>query len=332
MAKVSVIIPVYNVAPYLHKCLDSICNQTYKNLEILCIDDASTDNSLSILQAFEQKDKRITIYRHKINGKWASKARNTGLENATGKYIYFLDSDDWIDNDYIEKMVEKIEQTNANLVINSSICKEYNDSKCFLNFDFLNEDITYLPAEIVNQKLPPSVWSRIFRKSFIDRYGIRFPEGLLGQDMYFCAAVELLQDNIPVFKGPNYHYNNSFNSAMKQKERGFHYLQVYNHIYDYMNEHRLLNKMNIRLFGAEGTIIDSEEKFVFTKNYFNKIKNIINEAPYIYNDFDMFFFNIIQTTASYNDFKEEYNSNISLAYIKSKKIVCIKRGTNEQKS
>lgn len=328
MPKVSVIIPVYNVEPYLPKCLDSVINQTYKDLEIIGIDDASTDNSLNILKTFATKDKRIKIVCHSQNGKWASKARNTGLDNATGEYIYFIDSDDWIDNDYIEKMVEQLEQSNANLVINSSICKEDQKSKQIFNCDFLNADITYLTPDIVNQKIPPSVWSRIYRKSFIDKYKIRFPEGLLGQDMYFSVTTELLENNILVFKGPYYHYTNTLNSAMKQKDRGVHYLHVYNHIYDFMKEHQLLNKTKIRLFGAEGTNINSEENFSFTKKYFNKIKDVVTKNIDIYNNFDVFFFDIIQKSNNYEEFLKTYHPNISLAYIKTKKLISAQRGKN----
>ena len=92
---ISVIVPVYNVENYLGKCLDSLINQTYKDIEIICINDGSTDNSLNILREYEQMDSRIIIIDQKNGG--LSNARNIGLKEAAGEYIMFVDSDDWID-------------------------------------------------------------------------------------------------------------------------------------------------------------------------------------------------------------------------------------------
>ena len=92
---VSVIIPVYNVEQYLSKCLDSVINQTFKNIEIICINDGSTDNSLKILNEYAMADKRIIVINQENSGVYA--ARNKGLQIANGKYISFVDSDDWIE-------------------------------------------------------------------------------------------------------------------------------------------------------------------------------------------------------------------------------------------
>ena len=102
MTKISVIIPVYNSEKFLKKCLDSIINQTLNDIEIICIDDGSTDKSLRILNNFADKDNRITIINQKNSG--PSAARNKGIENAKGEYIGFVDSDDWIDLDFYEKL------------------------------------------------------------------------------------------------------------------------------------------------------------------------------------------------------------------------------------
>ena len=92
--KISVIIPVYNVEKYLRECLDSIVNQTFKDIEIICVDDGSTDKSLEILREYEQKDKRIIVISQPNKG--VSTARNIGMQQATGKYMMFVDSDDYI--------------------------------------------------------------------------------------------------------------------------------------------------------------------------------------------------------------------------------------------
>lgn len=102
MVKVSIIVPVYNVEKFLEKCLDSLVNQTLHDIEIICINDGSTDKSLEILKSFANKDKRITVIDKQNEG--PSVARNVGLEKAQGEYIGFVDSDDWVDLDFYEKL------------------------------------------------------------------------------------------------------------------------------------------------------------------------------------------------------------------------------------
>ena len=116
---ISIIIPIYNVEKYLEKCLDSILNQTYKNLEIILIDDGSTDNSPNICNSYCEKDKRIKII-HK-NNEGVSSARNKGIELSTGKYIVFIDSDDYVSNEHIEVLYDCIISNNVDLVISNLI-------------------------------------------------------------------------------------------------------------------------------------------------------------------------------------------------------------------
>ncbi len=113
-ALISVIIPVYNVEEYLSECIDSVLNQTYENYEIILVNDGSTDSSGEICDEYVEKDERITVIHQKNGG--PSITRNTGLENANGKYIYFLDSDDYIENNSLELLVNTAESNNADLV------------------------------------------------------------------------------------------------------------------------------------------------------------------------------------------------------------------------
>ena len=115
---ISVIIPVYNVEKYLRDCLNSVINQTYKDLEIICINDGSKDNSLSILEEYAKKDKRIIIINKENAG--VSAARNDGIEKSTGEYLFCLDSDDYIDKDFLEVFYNNAKQNNSDLVILSN--------------------------------------------------------------------------------------------------------------------------------------------------------------------------------------------------------------------
>lgn len=122
---VTIVIPCYNAEKYIEKCLDSVINQTYKNLEIICVNDGSTDNTLKILENYAQKDNRIVIVNQSNNG--LSGARNSGMKKATGEYIIFVDGDDWIDLDTCEIALSKCIDKNVDLVIWNYV-KEYGNS------------------------------------------------------------------------------------------------------------------------------------------------------------------------------------------------------------
>ena len=113
--KISIIVPVYNVEKYLERCLDSLINQTLKDIEIICINDGSTDNSSEILKEYAKKDSRIIIINQ--NNQGISVARNNGMNKAKGKYIGFVDSDDWVDLDFFEKLYKAAEKHNAQIAV-----------------------------------------------------------------------------------------------------------------------------------------------------------------------------------------------------------------------
>lgn len=123
---VSIIIPVYNAESYLERCLNSAISQTYSNIEVICVNDGSKDNSLKIIQEFEKKDKRVKLI-NKMNA-GVSAARNDGIKNASGDYIIFVDADDWIDSKTIETSLEYANEYNAELVKYACV-QEFNDSK-----------------------------------------------------------------------------------------------------------------------------------------------------------------------------------------------------------
>ena len=118
--KISIIIPVYNVEKYLRECLDSCTNQTLKDIEIICIDDCSPDKSIQILEEYQQKDSRIKIFRHEEN-KNLGAARNTGLKNATGEYIWFVDSDDYIDTKACQILYDAIKEFDVDMLCFSAL-------------------------------------------------------------------------------------------------------------------------------------------------------------------------------------------------------------------
>ena len=139
MPKVTVVVPVFNVEKYLHQCIESLLNQTYRNLEIILVDDGSTDNSGAICDKYRQKDQRIKVI-HKCN-QGLGFARNSGMKETTSDYITFMDSDDYADEDMIEELMRPIIDENADTVIGGF--KKVNDEKKILFIDSYNKK-TYL--------------------------------------------------------------------------------------------------------------------------------------------------------------------------------------------
>ncbi len=192
MSKVSVVIPVYNSSQYLPQCLDSLLKQTYQNMEILCVNDGSTDGSLEILEQFAQKDERIKIFTKENEGKGAASARNMGLANATGKYVHFLDSDDFFEPNMFEEMVGKAEKTDADVVICRVDCYDDMNKRIIGNFNSIN--FQYIPdkdpfsykdcPEHIFQIGDLVTWNKLYRKELLDKYDLKFESIPISDDQY----------------------------------------------------------------------------------------------------------------------------------------------------
>ena len=190
MPKVSVIIPVYNTEKYIPKCLDSVCNQTLSDIEIICINDCSTDNSLKVLEEYAQKDNRIKIINFEQN-KGAAIARNTGIDNAQGEYIGFIDSDDYPDIDFYEKLY------NAAIQENADVAKGTYKSAQTGHFD-----------EILNEKIKTNKMnfayeycSAIFKKDLLIKNDIHFPELSDMEDPVFAFKSAIHANKVIVLDG-----------------------------------------------------------------------------------------------------------------------------------
>ena len=191
---ISVIIPVYNVEKYLYVCLNSILKQTYQDFEIICIDDASTDSSLEILKYFEKKDSRIKVLKNDSN-KGQGYSRNRGLELAQGKYISFLDGDDWLSPDAFEILIQKAEQDNLDLLMFKNIVyyEEHHDFgfERYYDMEFMNkfENQIFTHWDLDKTKLfamTNGSVNKFYLKSFLDENNIRFPnENLIHEDNPF---------------------------------------------------------------------------------------------------------------------------------------------------
>jgi len=182
--KISVIIPVYNVAQYLRQCLDSVISQSYKNIEIILVNDGSTDNSLSICEEYLHKDSRILLL-NKTNG-GLSDARNFGLPKATGDYIWFVDSDDWIVSDAIEILVANLSKLKCE-VLGFSFISYFEDTNQFSEITYSQSIGLTTGNDYIKQSefFFPSVWSHIYSSDFLEKQQLTFKVNQLHEDDYF---------------------------------------------------------------------------------------------------------------------------------------------------
>lgn len=221
---ISVIIPVYNVEKYIRKCLDSVVNQTYKNLEIIIVDDGSPDKCGSIIDEYADNDKRIKVI-HKANG-GLSAARNDALRIATGDWIAFVDSDDWCETDMYEKVICKAEEENADIVIFNPF-RNYTDREEILQafpYEFVTEDRDFihgLQLSALTKHLTPLStkwsqgfpWDKLFKRSLIYDNNLIFDEGVkANEDVIFDIRAFQFAKKIAYVNETLYHYRDNPNS------------------------------------------------------------------------------------------------------------------------
>ena len=195
--KITVIVPVYNVENYLEKCLDSLINQTYKNLEIIVINDGSTDNSGEICQEYAQKDNRI-VYVEKENG-GLSEARNVGLDKMTGSYVTFIDSDDWAELDYVEILYKKIIEYQADISVGNYYSYNEDEETYYFHiygdsyYEKVYDNISIFENLYESQEMKSfaliSAWGKLYKAKLFDY--LRFEKGKLGEDGYFNQKMYL---------------------------------------------------------------------------------------------------------------------------------------------
>ena len=246
---VSIVIPIYNVEKYIEKCLDSVIKQTYKNIEIILVDDGSPDNCGKICDSYANNDKRIQVI-HKENG-GLSDARNVGIERANGKYITFVDSDDYIELDYIEYLYTLIKKYNTKI----SLCKVnvvYNEKDTNLQRD-KNNEIDYKWTKV--QTLEDILYAKNFdvsayAKMYLteDFKNIRYPKGKLFEDNDTTYKLIDKNDYVAVGFEKKYNYiirNNSITRANFKKEQ-LYLIEASDNMCSYLSKYEQLKKATYR--------------------------------------------------------------------------------------
>lgn len=218
---ISIIVPVYNAEKYIRKCVDSILSQTFKDFELILVNDGSTDKSDSVCEKYAEYDNRVKVF-HKPNG-GAGSARNFGLEKASGDWVMFVDADDWIERECLQ-VCSKYIDNNIDLIVFS--CNWTADSRlperaCFTPSDF--KDI--LPLYI-DKVIFTSPWCKLFRRNKINELHLRFNEKLLsfGEDTLFVFEYLKNIKSMQLLSNELYHYEikNNQNSLSKKKDLDWH--------------------------------------------------------------------------------------------------------------
>lgn len=226
--KISIIIPVNNLENYIRKSLDSVVKQTLKEIEIICVDDGSTDSSLKIIKEFAKNDSRIILLEEETKGQ--AFARNVGIERATGEYIGFVDGDDWVDHSMFEKMYENAKRLNSEITMCSTkVFDEYKQSLSEDNdyynlniFDKSFDDKTFSHLDIPELILDVNVavWNKIYSREFLQKINAKFKEGYIYEDLPFFYETFLKAEKVSLIRDFLYFYRtNRFGSTMSNVKR-----------------------------------------------------------------------------------------------------------------
>ncbi len=205
MVKVSIIVPVYNTEKFLEKCLRSLISQTLKEIEIICVDDGSVDNSLNIIKKFAKEDSRIKVIEQENKKQGA--ARNNGTKIAKGEYIGFVDSDDWVDIDYYEKMYIAAKKYDSDIALATNIRIGNGKTKKRVNIK-KEEFYTDLQSkfDVCNQWKNPCPTNKIYRLSMLKENNVTWPEGCYCEDKLFTVQAVYWANGVVTVPNVNYYY------------------------------------------------------------------------------------------------------------------------------
>lgn len=272
MIKVSIIVPVYNVEAYLAKCLDSLVNQTLKEIEIIVVNDGSPDNSKKIIDTYSNKYDNIHAFDKENGG--LSDARNFGIKKAKGEYIAFVDSDDYVDTSMYEKMYNKAKSGNYDMVV-CDLNYVYDD-RVMRAYSNVKEDTEKIKEVMLN--IYPAAWNKIFKRELLS--DIKFKRGIWFEDVEFIYRLLPHVKNIGVVNEPLYQYLQRDGSITRKKDmRIYNYIDNMNSIMDYYKDNDLyleykkeLEYIYVRYIYAtfirQATIFDYDE-------YLNAVKRAI---------------------------------------------------------
>jgi len=266
---VSIIVPVYNVEKYIEKCLDSLVNQTLENIEIVIVNDGSPDKSQKIIDKYEKKYKQIKSYVKENGG--VSSARNYGIEKANGDYITFVDSDDYVELDFCEKLYKKAIQGNFDIVV-CDLKYIYPNKTINISSKF-DEDINDKEKlKLYMTKMYPVVWNKLFKKELFEK-NIRFKLNVWYEDVEFLHNLYPYIKSIGVIKESLYNYFQRDGSITYVfDKRLYDYVYNWDSIISFYKEHKLYNEYKEELEY-------SHVRYVYA-TFVKRLANIKNKKEY----------------------------------------------------
>ncbi len=277
MPKISIIVPVYNVEKYIDKCLKSLTQQTLQDIEIIIVNDGSLDKSIDIIKKYVKQNPTKIKYYEKKNGGLSS-ARNYGLEYATGEYIAFLDSDDYVETNMYEEMYILAKKENADMV-ECDFLWEWEYGKKI--FDKRRE---YKIKEEMMKKPRVVAWNKIYKREILNKYKIRFPEGLIYEDMEFFYKLLPHINKMSYLNKYFVHYTQREDSITnRQTEKIEDIFKILDNIFDYYKEQNLYNKYEkVIKYMSRRILLGSSLKRIF------KLKNVRNEKKNDFKNYHLF--------------------------------------------
>ena len=281
---VSIIVPMYNSEKYIERCIKSLINQSYKNIEIILIDDGSKDKTIEILKLYNSKDSRIKLYKKKNSG--ASSARNYGLEKCTGDYILFVDADDYIDSNMVQDIVSMVDIT-VNTMVFSGNDEIYKDKIEYRNLFVGIKDKMNISRNIVMREIASGraglICCKLIPKSIVDKFNIRFDESIkMSEDQLFFLELAQYIDKFCYIEGCMYHYNRTNEKSITVNYQSNVYknqMYVFEKIETLFNKNELNHNEDIKALSKKMKdillfCINNEVSSSNIKNINEKIKNI----------------------------------------------------------
>lgn len=312
MVKVSVVIPVYNVEPYLNICMDSVVNQTLKDIEIICINDGSTDKSLDILNSYAEKDDRITVISQENGGH--AVATNKGMKLAQGKYLYLMDSDDMLDLEALEKTYNAAEEKQVDFVLFQAMNYDEATDRTYANemysmnrlADFVGDEIfDYEDIGDLAFTISVTPWTKLYNRKFVEKCGATFPEGLIFEDNVFFWEVFFSAERIYFLK--EHLFTRRWHDASSTRAGDKRFLDAIK-----------VNDLILEVFEKFG-LLDDEIYNVTAYN--RKIKSNFNRLSLIKDEFKPLYFNEMQKNFKNWVSDEEFYDFLSTILTRRSKLI-----------
>lgn len=283
---VSVIVPVYKVEEYIHECIESILNQTYSNIEVLIVNDGTPDRSIEVIRDL-LVDPRVSVINQHNQG--LSAARNTGLENASGRYVSFIDSDDKVKPRFIEDLVIDAQNTGADIVRGNFRDFEGEIPEGWVaDFDILPMEGTKALNKFLNQNVSFVVWSSLYSRSFLEANNLRFTNGILLEDGDFTARAYMAADTVSTVSTPNYQYrirpgsilttNNAQRMSDSESVVILKFLNMYNTTKNRKVKYQIRNSIYAFMRDWTRILVKNNVKIDLDKSGFNDAAQLVKDT------------------------------------------------------